>query len=117
MCLQASQTCTDENGNKLETQSKLNQIPNTMRTEQELKEVQRLANYFLKVIEESAKTMKYYDILNVQYNALWEYCEERIECSNSEDRMRVMKDTETYFKTMAKIIILEQKAEAYIQFG
>jgi Zn-dependent M32 family carboxypeptidase len=88
-----------------------------MRTEQELKEVNRLANYFQKVIEESAKTMKYYDVLNTQYNALWEYCEERIECSDAEDRMRVMKDTETYFKTIAKIIILEQKAEAYIQFG
>jgi hypothetical protein len=50
-------------------------------------------------------------------DALWEYCEERIECSNSEDRMRVMKDTETYFKAIAKIMILEQKAEAYIQFG
>ncbi len=88
-----------------------------MRTEQELKEVNRLANYFHKVLEAAAKDMKYYDVLNAQYNALWQYCEDRIECSNAEDRMRVMKDTETYFKTIAKIMILEQKAEAYIQFG
>jgi hypothetical protein len=88
-----------------------------MRTEQELKEVQKLDNYFYKVIEASAKNMKYYDVLSAQQKSLWEYCEERIECSDAEDRMRVMKDTETYFKTMAKIIILEQKAEAYIQFG
>jgi hypothetical protein len=88
-----------------------------MRTEQELKEVQRLANYFNKVIEASAQDMKYYDVLNAQQNCLWQYCEDRIECSDAEDRMRVMKDTETYFKTIAKIMILEQKAEAYIQFG
>lgn len=88
-----------------------------MRTDRELREVQRLDNYFLKVLEASAKTMKHYDALYAQRKGLWEYCEERTECSDAEDRMRVMKATETYFKTIAKIMILEEKAEAYIQFG
>jgi len=88
-----------------------------MRTEQELKEVNRLANYFNKVIEASAQDMRHYDALKTQYDALWSYCDDLLEPQSYEDRMRVMKNTETYFKTMAKIIILEQKAEAYIQFG
>lgn len=88
-----------------------------MRTEKELREVQRLDNYFHKVMDEAAKTMKYYDALYTQRKCLWEYCDEQVDCSDADERIRVMKATEMYFKTIAKIMILEAKAEACIQFG
>jgi hypothetical protein len=88
-----------------------------MRTEKELKEVQRLDNYFHKVMDKAALDMKYYDVLYAQRKCLWEYCDDRIDCSDADDRMRVMKATETYFNTIVKIMVLEAKADAYIQFG
>ena len=85
-----------------------------MRSEKELKEVQRLDNYFHKVMDEAALGMKHYDALNAQAKRLWEYCENE---PWEAERIRVMKNTEKYFKTIAKIMILEAKADAYIQFG